>query len=80
MNIVEHVSLLYVGASFGYMPRSGKAGSSGAGEMVQQLRALTPLLEVLRSSPITLWGTIIYNGIQCSFLVCLKTDIVYSHT
>jgi len=22
MNIVEHVSLLYVGASFGYMPRS----------------------------------------------------------
>jgi len=30
MNIVEHVSLLYVGASFGYMPRSGIAGSSGS--------------------------------------------------
>ena len=29
MNIVEHVSLLYVGASFGYMPRSGIAESSG---------------------------------------------------
>ena len=30
MNIVEHVSLLAVGASFGYMPRSyGIAGSSG---------------------------------------------------
>jgi len=29
MNIVEHVSLLYVGASFGYMPKSGIAGSSG---------------------------------------------------
>ena len=28
MNIVEHVSLLYVGASFGYMPRSGIAASS----------------------------------------------------
>jgi len=28
MNIVEHVSLLYVGASFGYMPKSGIAGSS----------------------------------------------------
>jgi hypothetical protein len=28
MNIVEHVSLLYVGASFGNMPRSGIAGSS----------------------------------------------------
>jgi hypothetical protein len=28
MNIVEHVSLLYVGASFGYMPRSGIVGSS----------------------------------------------------
>jgi hypothetical protein len=27
MNIVEHVSLLYVGASFGGMPRSGIAGS-----------------------------------------------------
>jgi hypothetical protein len=25
MNIVEHVSLLYVGASFGYMPRNGIA-------------------------------------------------------
>ena len=28
INIVAHVSLLYVGASFGYMPRSGIAGSS----------------------------------------------------
>jgi hypothetical protein len=30
MKIVEHVSLLYVGASFRYMPRSGIAGSSGS--------------------------------------------------
>ena len=30
MNIVEHVSLLYVGASFGYMHRSDIAGSSGS--------------------------------------------------
>jgi hypothetical protein len=30
MNIVEHVSLLQVGASSGYMPRSGTAGSSGS--------------------------------------------------
>jgi hypothetical protein len=29
MNIVEHVSLLHVGASSGYMLRSGIAGSSG---------------------------------------------------
>jgi len=29
MNIVEHVSLLYVGASFGHMPKRGIAGSSG---------------------------------------------------
>jgi hypothetical protein len=29
MNTVEHVSLLRVGASSGYMPRSGIAGSSG---------------------------------------------------
>ena len=29
INIVKHVSLLYVGASFGYMSRSGIAGSSG---------------------------------------------------
>jgi len=28
MNIVEHVSLLYVGASFGYMPRSGRTMSN----------------------------------------------------
>jgi hypothetical protein len=30
MNIVEHVSLLHVGASLGYVPRSGIAGSSGS--------------------------------------------------
>jgi len=30
INIVEHVSLLYVGASFGYMPQRGIAGSSGS--------------------------------------------------
>ena len=30
MYIVEHVSLLYVGASFGYMPRNGIAVSSGS--------------------------------------------------
>jgi hypothetical protein len=29
MNIVEHVFLLHVGASSGYMPRSGIAGFSG---------------------------------------------------
>jgi hypothetical protein len=29
MNIVEHVSLLQVGTSFGYMPRRGIALSSG---------------------------------------------------
>jgi hypothetical protein len=30
MNMVEHVSLLQVGTSSGYMPRSGVAGSSGS--------------------------------------------------
>jgi hypothetical protein len=30
VNIVEHVSLLNVGISSGYMPRSGIAGSSGS--------------------------------------------------
>jgi len=30
MNIVEHVSLFHVGASSGYMPRNGIAGSSGS--------------------------------------------------
>jgi len=30
MNIVEHVSLLYVGTSFGYMLKRGIAGSSGS--------------------------------------------------
>jgi hypothetical protein len=28
MNILQHVSLWYCGTSFGYMPRSGIAGSS----------------------------------------------------
>lgn len=30
LNIVEHMSLLYVGASFWYMPRSIRAGSLGS--------------------------------------------------
>jgi hypothetical protein len=30
MNIVEHVSLLQVGTSSGYMPRNGITGSSGS--------------------------------------------------
>jgi len=30
INIVEHVSLLHVGASSGYVPRSGIVGSSGS--------------------------------------------------
>ena len=30
MNILEHVSLLYLGASSEYMPKSGSAGSSGS--------------------------------------------------
>jgi hypothetical protein len=30
MTIVKHVSLLQVGASFGYIPKSGIAGSSGS--------------------------------------------------
>ena len=38
----------------------------GAGEMAQQLRALTALLEVLSSSPSnTWWLTTICNGIRC---------------
>jgi len=40
MNIVEHVSLLYVEASFGYMPKRGIAGSSGS-SMSNFLRNLT---------------------------------------
>jgi len=30
-NIVEHVPLLFVGASCGHMPKRGIAGSSGSG-------------------------------------------------
>jgi hypothetical protein len=29
MNIVDHILLLYTGASFGYMPKSSKAGYLG---------------------------------------------------
>ena len=38
MNIVEHVSLLPVGTSCGYMPRSGIAGSSSSSTMFSFLR------------------------------------------
>jgi hypothetical protein len=33
MNIVEHVSLLQVGTSSGYMPRRGIAGSAQPGDL-----------------------------------------------
>jgi hypothetical protein len=36
--MIEHVSLLHVGASSGYMPRSGIAGSSGNNTMPNFLR------------------------------------------
>ena len=39
MNIVEHVSLLYVGEYSGYIPRNGIAGSSGS-TMSSFLRSL----------------------------------------
>jgi hypothetical protein len=35
MNIMDHMSLLHVGASFGYMPRSDVAESSGSEYYVQ---------------------------------------------
>jgi hypothetical protein len=53
----------------------------GAGEMAQQLRALTALPEILSSIPITTWWlTTICNGIGCPLLVSLKRVTVYSHT
>jgi hypothetical protein len=38
MNIVEHVPLLHVGASYGYMPRTGIAASSSSSTMSNFLR------------------------------------------
>jgi hypothetical protein len=38
MNIVDQVSLLCIGASLGYMPRSGIAGSSGSSTMSNIMR------------------------------------------
>ena len=44
MNIVEHVSLLYVGTSFGDMSRIGIVGSSGNSifSFSEQLQNLVP--------------------------------------
>jgi hypothetical protein len=38
MNIVEHVFLLHVGASSGYMPRSGIAGSCDSFSLYASLK------------------------------------------
>ena len=38
MNIGEHVSFLHVGATSGYMPRSGIVGSSGSSTTLNFLR------------------------------------------
>jgi hypothetical protein len=40
MNIVEHVSLLHVGASFGYMPKSGISGFAGSTMLKRSLSTL----------------------------------------
>ena len=45
MNIVEHVSLLQVGTSSGYMPRSGIAGSSGNPWLGAERRDLHSLID-----------------------------------
>jgi hypothetical protein len=53
MNIVEHVSLLYVRTSFGYMSRSGIAGSSGCimssflgtATLISRVVAIPPTME-----------------------------------
>jgi len=53
VNIVEHVSFLYVGASFGYMPKRGIAGTSGS-SMSNFLRNLqTDFHQQWRSVPLS---------------------------
>ena len=49
----------------------------GAGEMAQQLRALTALPEVLSLSPSNHMVAHNCNGIGHPLLVCLKTATVY---
>ena len=85
MNIVEHVSLLQVGASSGYMRRSGIAGSPGS-TMSNFLRnrqtdfqsGYTSLqsragenMDKENTPPLLVWILFFFFSISCNIYVCI---------
>jgi len=73
MNRVEHVSLLYVGASFGYVPMRGIAGSSGSG-MSNFLKNLQPDFQNGCTSLQSLqqWRSVLLSPYPCQHLLSLE--------
>ena len=53
MNIVEHMSLSHGGASFGYIPKSGIAGSSGRSisNLLRNFRLISKVIAPVCNTP-----------------------------
>jgi hypothetical protein len=75
MNIVEHVSFLPVGASSGYMPRRGIAGSSGSTLFGWLLPTFLSSLYILSISPLSDIGLvkIFAHFVDCHFVMSVLT-------
>jgi len=72
MNIVEHMSLLYVGASFAYMPKSGIAMSSSREINIYKLsRAYYSYILVMCLCP---YAYIKYIKSNCD--TCKKEEVI----
>jgi hypothetical protein len=74
MNILEHVSLLQVGTSSGYMPRSGIAGSSSS----TMSKFLISRVVVPACNPTTNGGVFLFLHILSS--ICSHLNIDLSHS
>jgi hypothetical protein len=82
MNIVQHVYLFYVGASFGDMPRSDIAGSSG--RTIFKLSEETPdrfskwfyKFEILPAMDAKILNKILQNRIQEQNITIIHHNLV----
>jgi hypothetical protein len=77
MNIMEHMPLLYVGASFRYVPRSGIVGSLGCPSPVNAVQMSG--IESLDLYPLGYWQ-VVYLKQACKPICYLRAQETEEHT